>query len=71
MQDLEPGNRTLVFLYIKICLKLSVDLTASRVNWNNTGSLEHADLHHAGTHLYTEPEVPLLYLYWPEKAFNH
>lgn len=47
------------------------DFTAVCVNRNNTGSLNHADLPGAAMHLYTEPEVPFLHLYWLQEVFNH
>lgn len=47
------------------------DFTAACMNRNNTGSLNRADLPGADLHLYTEPEVPFLHLYWPQEVFNH
>lgn len=46
-------------------------LAAARINQNNTGSPNRADLPGADVHLYTEPELPFSHLYWRWEAFNH
>lgn len=38
-------------------------LAAARINRDNTGSLNRADLPGVDVHLYTEPELPFSHLY--------